>query len=248
MTKKIRPFETGYFSIHNGVFDVIMPRLSANGWKVLCVAIRQTLGWVDKSDPSRRRESDVISYSQFQEKAGIGSRHTVSRAVRECLEAGYLVRREIRKHQGTAKPIYAYALNTGYELELDDASAESALAASAETALASAESAPAASAETALTKRKKNKKKQQQQTVAAVSLTEDEQKAFDALEDRGFTPKSDAMEYARTYPEAAYRWAVYAKREGLGAGFVRKRLDNGDDPPPVEPETRRRTAPGGVFR
>lgn len=43
MTKKIKPFDAGsWFPIHNAVFDVIMPRLSPDGWKVLCVAIRQT--------------------------------------------------------------------------------------------------------------------------------------------------------------------------------------------------------------
>ena len=63
----IKPFEGGWFPIHNAVFDVIMPSLSPNGWKILCVAIRQTLGWRAKGDPTglMRREWDRISYSQF---------------------------------------------------------------------------------------------------------------------------------------------------------------------------------------
>jgi predicted transcriptional regulator len=156
MSKKVRPFEGGFFAVHNGVFDVIMPRLSANGWKVLCVAIRQTMGWVDSTDPSKRRERDIISYSQFMEKAGIGSRHTVSRAVNECLEAGYLIRHEAGR-ANTGKPIYAYSLNTEYELTVSAETAPTE-AHSAETAPThSAETAPTHSAETAQTKRKKTK-------------------------------------------------------------------------------------------
>ena len=49
----IKPFDAGgWFPIHNHVFDVIMPSLSPNGCKVLCVAIRQTWGWRAEGDPS----------------------------------------------------------------------------------------------------------------------------------------------------------------------------------------------------
>ena len=46
-TRVIRPFDGGgWFSVHNAVFDVIMPRLSPTAWRVLCVVLRQTWGWV----------------------------------------------------------------------------------------------------------------------------------------------------------------------------------------------------------
>ncbi len=113
----IRPFEKlPYTEVHNYALDVIMPSLSANGWKILCVALRQTQGWVDENSPTGRKEEDQISYSQFQEKTGIRSRTTVSRAVHECLEAGYLLRREIGKDPRSGLPLYAYSLNTEYEV------------------------------------------------------------------------------------------------------------------------------------
>ncbi|MEA3376950.1 MAG: hypothetical protein U9R72_12220, partial [Chloroflexota bacterium] len=126
MTKKIKPFDAGsWFPIHNAVFDVVMPRLSPNGWKVLCVAIRQTWGWVaDGKDPQERKRADRISYSQFREKAGIGSYSTVARALEECLEAGYLERHKVAEHPGTGKPIFTYELNTDYELEVENATTE----------------------------------------------------------------------------------------------------------------------------
>jgi hypothetical protein len=112
-----KPFaHSGFFSIHNAVFDVIMPQLSPNGFKVLCVAIRQTFGWVANpgGDPQERKEWDRISYSQFQEKTGIGSRATISRALSECVDGGYLLRRQAGTERG--KPVYTYSLNTEYEL------------------------------------------------------------------------------------------------------------------------------------
>jgi len=111
------PFENPYqqsTAVKNIIFDRIMPTLSANGWKVLCVAIRQTWGWVDYDSPTGRKESDVISYSQFKAKTGIKSNATISRALSECLELGYLLRRQVGTHQGTGKPILSYALNVGY--------------------------------------------------------------------------------------------------------------------------------------
>lgn len=108
----------GWFPIHSAVFDMIMPGLSPDAWKALCVAIRQTWGqkWelTDNGDLEERLEWSRISYSQFQEKMGCESQVTVSRALRECLEAGYLVRYEIGEEQD--EPIYAYALNWDFEV------------------------------------------------------------------------------------------------------------------------------------
>jgi hypothetical protein len=118
-TQVIRPFDVGgWFPIHNAVFDVIMPSLSPNAWKILCVAIRQTVGWVadPEGDPAQRKEWDRISYSQFQEKAGIGGKATTQRALEECLESGYLIRRQEGTYRG--KPAFVYALNRDYEIEL----------------------------------------------------------------------------------------------------------------------------------
>ena len=114
----IKPFDAGgWFPIHNAVFDVIMPRLSPNGWKILCVAIRQTWGWVADSDgdPRDRREWDRVSYSQFKAKSGIKNRSTVARALKECLDSGYLLRHQVGVERGM--PAYAYALNRDFEVD-----------------------------------------------------------------------------------------------------------------------------------
>ena len=116
MGNVIRPFEKpSYTMFHNFAVDVAMPTLSGAGWKVLCVAIRQTWGWVDNESPTGRKLSDQISYSQFMEKTGL-VRSTVARAIKECLEAGYLVRRKVGKDARSGNPLYAYALNTEYEV------------------------------------------------------------------------------------------------------------------------------------
>ena len=137
----MKPFDFPFTPFHNYILDHIMPDLSPNAWKVLCVAIRQTFGWVDETTESGRRFEDEISYSQFMDKSGIGGRSTLSKAIKECLTKFYLKRRVIGKHPGTGRPIYAYHLNKDYEIA------------------ASPEIGPAASPETGLTKETKKERK-----------------------------------------------------------------------------------------
>jgi len=113
----IKPFDAGgYFPIHNYVFDVCMKELSNAGWRILCVAIRQTWGWIGKEEMTAmgRKKWDQISYSQFQEMSGLASRSSVSAGLQECMAANYLLRRAIGTHPGTGKTIYAYSLNVNY--------------------------------------------------------------------------------------------------------------------------------------
>ena len=112
----VKPFDAGgWFVVNNWAFDVAMPRLSASAWKVLCVAMRQTWGWEDAGTDTGRKESDQISYSQFREKTGIASNATVNKALQECMEAGYILRRRVGTMTGTGAAIYTYALNRAYE-------------------------------------------------------------------------------------------------------------------------------------
>ena len=115
-----RPFESiedEFTKIHNFVLEVCMRQLSHTAWKVLCVAMRQTLGYVDKSTPSGRKEWDRISFSQFRDMSGIRSNATISRAIQELLDAGYMLRYKVGNHPGTGKPVYKYGLNQEYEIE-----------------------------------------------------------------------------------------------------------------------------------
>ena len=212
---QVKPFEIPWTPVHNYVFDEIMPKLSPNAWKVLCVAMRQTLGWAGNG-PGGRKEWDTISYSQFMQKTGIGSRHTISRALEECCEADFLLRRQVGHHPGTDKPIYAYALNTDYSIEA--ASAENAPAPSAKTA-------PAASAETALTKQRETNTKE----------SDDVPPTAQSLMALG-VHRSEAVRLAKTRPpELIQGWCAYLRRDGHRlenpAGFLVAKIRNGESPP-----------------
>ena len=118
MSKKIRPFDSGgYFPIHNYVFDVCMPQLSNAGWRILCVAIRKTWGWTEEGGPMGRKEWDTISYSQFHEVSGLKSPASISKGLQECLDYGYLIRRQVGVKKGIGSPIYTYALDVNYEVD-----------------------------------------------------------------------------------------------------------------------------------
>jgi hypothetical protein len=243
MSEAVRPFDSGgWFPVYNLVFDEAMPRLGFSAWKVLCVVMRQTWGWAEGGDPRERKRWDIISYSQFMEKAGIGSPNTVSKALRECIDAGYLERRPEGKHPGSGRTIYAYAMNTDPQLE-PSASAKTAPGTSASGAdngpVSSAESivAPStetvvgASAEIVLTK--ETTRETQTNSDATALSSDGKEGAYQALLDIGFLPKKDAKQYANNNPNQVLGWARYAKHNGLMAGFVRNRLDAGEDPPPV---------------
>ena len=107
MAESIKPFRNApYTQQHNYVYDKIMRELSANAYKVLSTAIRLTTGW--------HRGSTKISYSQFQDYTGIVSRTTIHRAIKECIDRGYLARSITSYHKGTNKPIYSYSLVQDY--------------------------------------------------------------------------------------------------------------------------------------
>jgi len=104
-----KPFDPQSTTFTNLALDVIMPRVSPNAWKIICLAIRKTAGWADKSTESGRKESDIISISQFRSGCGIASNDTVMNAINECLQEGYLLR--IKEGQ-----TFRYKINQDYEL------------------------------------------------------------------------------------------------------------------------------------
>ena len=70
--------------------DRIMPFLTDAEWRVLCVIIRQTLGWVDPTNPSLRKERDWITQSQFRDRTG-KSRDSISRAIAGLVQHNLIV-------------------------------------------------------------------------------------------------------------------------------------------------------------
>ena len=101
----IKPFETidaKYTRVHNYVLDEIMPRENKSTLCVLLVAIRCTVGW--------NKDTDRISISQFERKTGM-TRNTVIRAIKTCLDRGYLLR--FSDTSGN----YFYTLNQDFEVE-----------------------------------------------------------------------------------------------------------------------------------
>jgi phage replication O-like protein O len=108
--KKIKPFEPKdqeYTIVDNVIFDYIMPSLSPNAWKVLCLILRKTRGW--------HKEWDGLAYSQIKEGTGIKSDPTVNKALNELLEKEF-----IRQVKGDKWDAAQYALNTTIEIEVDN--------------------------------------------------------------------------------------------------------------------------------
>ena len=71
--------------------DQVMPTLSDSEWRILCVVIRQTLGWVDEESASGRKERDWITQSQFREKTGGKSRDSISLGIASLVKRGLIV-------------------------------------------------------------------------------------------------------------------------------------------------------------
>jgi len=105
-----KPFDNlaNFTLIKNAVFEHIMPALSSDGWKVLCVALWQT--WAGPAPAA-------LDAQRLAQMSGLSERKTMERAVEECVNAGYLVRRQV--DAGTV-----YALNTEFELRAAEAPVE----------------------------------------------------------------------------------------------------------------------------
>ena len=98
----MKPFQNAgqYTVFENAILDTVLPMCSPNEWKILCVAIRKTVGW--------HKKEDVISLSQFQKASGM-SRPTVIKATEEAVNHGFL----IRTKKGNS---FSYQLNTELEI------------------------------------------------------------------------------------------------------------------------------------
>ena len=81
---------TGFVPVPAACFDVLMPALTDTEWRILCVVLRQTLGWVDRENLTGRKERDWITQSQFQHRTG-KSRDALSRGVQGLVAKGLLL-------------------------------------------------------------------------------------------------------------------------------------------------------------
>ncbi len=93
-------------AIHNALLDVVMPELSPNAWKVLCVIIRQTSGW--------EREEQGANYPRLMEGAGIGSKSTLAKCLDELKTYRYQL---ISVVPGTQHEESRYSVNREVEIE-----------------------------------------------------------------------------------------------------------------------------------
>ena len=79
----------------NALLDEAMPHLKDTEWRVLCVVVRQTLGWHDKKSKNRKA-SDWLTQAQFVRKTG-RDRAALSRAIDALVRARFI---EVRNEQG----------------------------------------------------------------------------------------------------------------------------------------------------
>jgi len=62
------PFTTTPFP--DALLDQVMPELRDTEWRLLCVIVRQTLGWMENGEP---KTSDWLSHSQLKRRTGRAS-------------------------------------------------------------------------------------------------------------------------------------------------------------------------------
>ena len=79
--------------------DLVMPGLTDTEWRILCVVIRQTLGWKDAKheDTKVRKGRDWLSHRQLKERTSKSS-DSVSKAVDSLVRSGLIV---IEREDGT---------------------------------------------------------------------------------------------------------------------------------------------------
>ena len=99
-----------FTSVKNVIFDQIMPALSSDAWKVLCVALRLT--WGGDVAATGEELPPRISLSQFAERTGIEDRADVEIAIKECVAEGYLTAPE------SDEVSFDFVLNVDFALEI----------------------------------------------------------------------------------------------------------------------------------
>ena len=73
----------------NLLLDEAMPRLKDTEWRVLCVIVRQTLGWQVDERTKQRKEADWLTHSQLKRRTGRAS-EALSKAVDVLVRDGWI--------------------------------------------------------------------------------------------------------------------------------------------------------------
>jgi hypothetical protein len=81
----------------NVLLDEVMPRLKDTPWRVLCVVVRQTLGW-QSQDAGSRKERDWLTRSQLMARTGRNV-EALSAAIDTLVRQGFI---EVQDSEGRA--------------------------------------------------------------------------------------------------------------------------------------------------
>jgi hypothetical protein len=85
----------------NRLLDEAMPLLKDTEWRVLCIIVRQTLGWQDKQR-QRRKERDWLTRAQLKARTGRNS-EALAFAIDALIRQGYITAQD-SKGQSLATP------------------------------------------------------------------------------------------------------------------------------------------------
>ncbi len=112
MSVKVKPFaEHGHYtSVHDAVFDVVMPFCPPNAFKVLMFVLRKTRGW--------KKEEDVLRYAEIKAGTGIKSDATLAKELDWLRSKKLLIARseDGGEHAKGDRRAPAYSLNRDFEV------------------------------------------------------------------------------------------------------------------------------------
>lgn len=120
MSGKLKPFQEHghYTSVHDAVFDVVMPYCPPNAFKVLLFVLRKTRGW--------KKEEDVLRYAEIKSGTGIKSDATLAKELAWLLKKKLLNARDKSggEHVKGTRKAPAYSLNRDFELRISTSETE----------------------------------------------------------------------------------------------------------------------------
>lgn len=82
----------GTTPVPNFLLDQVMPRLRDTEWRLLCIIVRQTSGWV--LGDGTRKKADWLSHFQLKRKTGRSSA-AISKAIDGLVRSGLIIVRDL---------------------------------------------------------------------------------------------------------------------------------------------------------